>query len=102
MTAHGDRQAQIARFAHETTQLLGDRLDAIYLYGSQARGEVRVDSDIDILIVIKDDFDYVQLLDKTIDLVADLSPEYDGVISRAFVSKEHFEHELSPFLMNMR
>jgi predicted nucleotidyltransferase len=31
-------------------ELLGDRLEAIYLYGSQARGEARLDSDIDVMI----------------------------------------------------
>ncbi|MEW5872527.1 MAG: nucleotidyltransferase domain-containing protein [Chloroflexota bacterium] len=84
------------------TQLLGDRLEAVYLYGSQARGEARTDSDIDVLVVMKKDFDYGEMLDRTIDLVAGLSLEYDVVISRAFVSKDRFEHERSPFLMNIR
>lgn len=84
------------------TQILGDQLGAVYLYGSRARGEARPDSDIDVLIVMKKDFDYGEMLDKTIDLVAGLSLEYDVVISRAFVSKERFEHEKSPFLMNVR
>ncbi|HSO26956.1 MAG TPA: nucleotidyltransferase domain-containing protein, partial [Anaerolineales bacterium] len=83
-------------------QLLGDRLHAVYLYGSRARGDAHPDSDIDVLIVLKDDFDYGEMLDLTIDLVADLSLQHDVVISRAFVSMERFEHESSPFLMNVR
>lgn len=82
--------------------ILGDRLEAIYLYGSQARGEAHSGSDIDVLVVIHGDFDYGDMLDKTIDLVADLSLAYDVVISRAFVSKERFDNEMSPFLMNVR
>lgn len=82
--------------------ILGDRLEAVYLYGSHARGNALPDSDIDVLIVIRKDFDYGEMFDKTIDLAADLSLEYDVVISRAFVSKERFEHETSPFLMNVR
>jgi len=34
--------------------------------------------------------------------VSALSLEYDMVISRAFVSKEQFERERSPFLLNVR
>jgi len=82
--------------------LLGDQLEAVYLYGSHARGEATSDSDIDVVIVIQDDFDYGEMLDRTINLVADLSLEHDVVISRAFISKERFENEMSPFLMNVR
>ena len=84
-------------------QLLGSRrLEAVYLYGSQARGDAQPDSDIDILVVIDGDFDYGEMLDLTLNLVADLSLEHNVVISRAFVSKDRFEHEMSPFLMNVR
>jgi predicted nucleotidyltransferase len=34
-------------------QLYGDRLTQMVLYGSQARGDARPDSDIDILVVLK-------------------------------------------------
>ena len=86
----------------ELTLLLGARLEAVYLYGSQARGDARSDSDIDVLVVLRGDFDLEELLDETLDLVAELSLEYDVVISRSFVSKERFDHEMSPFLMNVR
>lgn len=86
----------------ELTLLLGARLEAVYLYGSQARGDARSDSDIDVLVVLREDFDLEELLDETLDLVAELSLEYDVVISRSFVSKERFDHEMSPFLMNVR
>jgi uncharacterized protein len=83
-------------------RILGEQLADLYLYGSQARGEARPDSDIDVLIVMNEDFDYSEVLSRTLDLVASISLEYDVVISRAFVTKERFEHEMSPFLMNVR
>ena len=84
------------------SEILSERLDNIYLYGSQARGEARSDSDIDVIIILRGDFDYGEMLDQTIDLVADLSLEFDVVISRAFVSKDRYQHEMTPFYMNVR
>ena len=84
------------------SDILEDQLEAVYLYGSQARGEAWQGSDIDVIIILREDFNYGEMLEQTLDLAADLSLEYDVVISRAFVSKERFESEMSPFLMNVR
>ena len=83
-------------------QIYGNRVDRILLYGSRARGDERPDSDIDILVVLKDDFNYSEMLRLSSDLAAALSLENDVVISRAFVSKEQFENKKTPFLMNVR
>ncbi|MBN1937086.1 MAG: nucleotidyltransferase domain-containing protein [Anaerolineae bacterium] len=84
------------------SQILGDQLESVILYGSRARGEAQPDSDVDILIVMREDLNYGDLIRRTSALVSALSLEYDLVISRAFVSKEQFEHENSPFLLNVR
>lgn len=83
-------------------QIYGDQVDRILLYGSRARGDERPDSDIDILIVLKDDFNYSEMLRLSSDLAAALSLENDVVISRAFVSREQFENRHTPFIMNVR
>ena len=82
--------------------IYGNQVDRILLYGSRARGDHRPDSDIDILVVLKDEFNYSEMLRLSSDLAASLSLENDVVISRVFVSKEQFEHRQIPFLMNVR
>ena len=81
---------------------LGKRLEKVILYGSQARGDARNDSDIDVLIVLKDEFKYGMMLRKTSKIVAKLSLENDVVISRAFASQQQYEQSKMPFLMNVR
>jgi len=86
----------------DLVRVLGDQLQAVILYGSQARGQARSGSDIDVLVVVRDDSDYADLIRRTSEVVAALSLQYDVVISRAFVSSERFEHEQTPFLLNVR
>lgn len=81
---------------------LGDQLEDILLFGSRARGEDRPDSDVDVLILLKGEFDYGELIRRTSSLVAALSLEHDIVISRAFATKARFETEQSPFYINVR
>ena len=95
--------AQILRvLRQELTRVLGNRLERAILFGSQARGNARSDSDIDILIVIRGGYDYGDLIQRTSAVVSGLSLQYDVVISRAFVSSEQFAQEQSPFLLNVR
>ncbi len=86
----------------ELSRLLGDRLVGIYLYGSQARGDAKPDSDIDVLVVVRGAFNYFGLIEETGQMVADLSLENDTVIALAFVSEEDYQNRHTPFLMNVR
>ena len=95
-------EAILRALRSEMARVLGDRLEQILLFGSQARGEARPDSDIDILVVVREDYDYADLIRRTFPIIAALSLRYDVVISRAFVSRERYEREQSPFLLNVR
>ena len=79
-----------------------ENLDELILYGSQARGDAQKYSDIDVLVVLKQAFNYREEIERTSQFIADLSLEYDTVISRAFISAQRFQDENSPFLLNIR
>jgi len=92
----------LKEFKQGLVRIYGERLKAIYLYGSYARGEARPDSDVDVLLVIRDDFNYIEMLKLSDDFAVSLSLENDVVISRAFVSEKAYKEKQSPFLINVR
>jgi predicted nucleotidyltransferase len=68
-------------------QLYGDRLTQMVLYGSQARGDAHPDSDIDVLVVLKAPVQAGEEIDRTLQIVADLSLQNDEVISCQFMNE---------------
>ncbi|MFM7406668.1 MAG: nucleotidyltransferase domain-containing protein [Cuspidothrix sp.] len=83
-------------------EIYGDRLVKMVLFGSQARGEAAKYSDIDVLVVVKGNVNPGEEIKRTSYVVADLSLEYDQVISRLFIDESRFNSYKSPLLENIR
>jgi len=86
----------------ELRSLYGERLERILLFGSQARGDADLESDIDVLVVLKGDVQPGAEIDRTSDAVADLSLANNVVVSCVFISSQRYATERSPLLLNVR
>lgn len=84
------------------TEIYGEKLDQIILYGSQARGDALQDSDIDILIVLKEPFTLFQENARISNFIADLCLEYSVLISCVLATKENYQHYDNAFFRNVR
>jgi predicted nucleotidyltransferase len=85
----------LSRLKAELEVLYASRLQAVWLYGSYARGEARAGSDLDVAAVL-DDFDRPwPEIDRTGPLVSRLSLEYGITVSLIPVRKRAWEGKRS-------
>lgn len=83
--------------------IYGDQLKSVILFGSYARGDARPpDSDIDVMIVLKDEFNYREAQKRSIEFVASLCLENDALITRKFASSKEYEESKMPLFLNVR
>ena len=82
---------EIASKAREILEeIYNGRLRGVYLYGSAARDELTADSDVDIAIVLDDIPSRFAEHERTSRLAADLSLEYDTVVTFLFATEADF------------
>ncbi len=81
--------------------IYGDRLNGLYLYGSYARGDAQVDSDVDVMIVLNDYESYGKEIDRTGNLVSALSLEYGISISRVIMKETQWLNSDTSLLRNI-
>ena len=84
-------------------EIYGDQLSTVYLFGSFARGEGRLpDSDIDVMIVLKGEFDYWKTDKRSSEFIAALCLENDVLISWRFISEADYTQSGMPLMINVR
>jgi type I restriction enzyme S subunit len=92
----------LAELKEGLSQIYGDRLKAVYLFGSYARGDYSEDSDLDVMIVLSDYQNYGAEIDQSGELVSKLSLEYEISISRVIIKEIQWQESDTPLLRNVR
>lgn len=84
------------------TELYGQRLQAVILFGSYARGDYNQNSDFDVMIVLDNYKRYWDELVNSAELTSELSLKYNVTISRTIMKEEQWEKGDLPVLANVR
>ena len=79
-------------------EMYGDDLVAIRLFGSYARRQATPDSDVDILLVLREVDDYGTEVRRVSDLFSRLSMECGKTIAPVFVDAARFASGSDPFM----
>jgi len=83
--------------------LYGDRLVRVILYGSQARGDARDDSDVDLLFVLRGEVEPYREIKRAVAATWDIEVCRQGLmLSLNPYDESSFEDETRPFLQNVR
>ncbi len=70
----------------------GPQLKGLILYGSVARGQENLDSDIDLLVLLEKPFNYFQELRRIVDLLYPLQLDSEQLISAKPASVVEFQY----------
>ena len=95
-------QNALADARQQLAALYGERLRRVVLYGSQARGDARPDSDVDVLIVLRapvSDYDEIKRL---VRIEATLYERYRLDVSLQPCEEEQYAQDGRAFLRNVR
>ena len=71
------------------------------LYGSEARGSAKDDSDIDLLMLLPSERPMLELRQKINDFIYDLELELYVTISTVFFTKKEWGNHRTPFFINV-
>ena len=86
-----DRQELLTEIKRRLVAAHGRRLRGVVLYGSEARGEARPDSDLDLLVLLDGPIDYGKDLRTNIDALYDLVLSLERPISAKPVDVAAYE-----------
>lgn len=82
----------LERFKQYCQQQYGQRLVKLVLFGSQARGDFKPSSDIDVLVVLEAPLDWNRNSQLVTEFIADVSIETGELISCIFMDSDRFQN----------
>jgi predicted nucleotidyltransferase len=102
VTNHGPANELLKTLRDELKRVYGNNFCGLYLYGSYARNAATRESDLDVLIVLREIADYWHEIKRTGPLISQLSLQHGISISPVRVVEDAWKHEDSPFLNTVR
>jgi predicted nucleotidyltransferase len=97
-------QTVLTEYLHKLLHLYGGHLKRVILYGSYARGDYTMDSDLDIMILVDLDEDEIKQYGEALsDFTFDTNLEKDLLLMPIVKNVEHFKYWESayPFYKNV-
>jgi predicted nucleotidyltransferase len=83
-------------------RVYGQQLNAVYLYGSFARGENVDGSDLDVVVILKDFQRRAAEIRRTSELVGNLSLDYEITVSPLFLREKEWDTNKFALLRNIK
>jgi type I restriction enzyme S subunit len=92
----------LADLKSRLSELYGERLKGVYVFGSYARDEADEESDLDILVVLDRVESYPHEISFSSDVISELSLKYGVTVSRVFASESQWRNDPTMFFLNVR
>ena len=86
MLSTSNKQVALVDFVTRVRRELPANVLDVRLFGSEARGEATIESDIDVLVVVQPDAECVRLEDRIVDIAFDVNLECGVYVSPRVVT----------------
>jgi predicted nucleotidyltransferase len=94
-------QTILKEVQEELQRIYHDRFKEMILFGSYARGDAAVDSDIDIVLLLEDVKDISTERERYLPVTGQISLKYDTVVSVVPFDVRDFHQKRTPLILNV-